>query len=244
MSEGMTREWDGLVVVDKPVGVSSMDVVRRVRRAASRSRGVKRTKCGHAGTLDPLASGVMVLCLGRATKAVERLMGQTKVYETDVDLSAFTASGDAESEREAVAVEVPPTAEAVAEACAAMVGRAVEQVPPIFSAVHVDGRRAYALAREGREVELKARTVRIDAVELLDYGWPIARLRVVCGKGTYVRSIGRDLGIALGTGGYLTALRRTAVGGYRVEDAVGLKRFADGWPEGVGLLEVAGAGEG
>ena len=217
--------WSGLIVVDKPVGVSSMDVVRRVRTAASRGRGVKKTKCGHAGTLDPLASGVVVCCLGKATKQVERLMGTIKEYEAEVDLSAFTASGDREEPRQEVAVGRPPTAEAVAAACEAMQGPAVQQVPPQFSAIHVDGRRAYQLARDGQEVPMQPRQVRIDAVELLGYAWPIARVRVVCGKGTYIRSVGRDLGLALGTGGHLASLRRTAVGPYRVEDAVALERF-------------------
>ena len=217
--------WSGLIVVDKPVGVSSMDVVRRVRTAASRGRGVKKTKCGHAGTLDPLASGVVVCCLGKATKQVDRLMATTKVYEAEVDLSAFTASGDREEPRQEVAVAEPPTAAAVAAACAALQGPAVQQVPPQYSAIHIDGRRAYQLARDGEDVAMKPRQVRIDAVDLLDYAWPIARVRVVCGKGTYIRSLGRDLGVAMGTGGHLASLQRTAVGAYRVQDAVPLERF-------------------
>ncbi|MEO1236490.1 MAG: tRNA pseudouridine(55) synthase TruB, partial [Planctomycetota bacterium] len=204
--------WHGLVVVDKPVGLSSMDVVRRVRRAATLGRraagevGVKRTKCGHAGTLDPLASGVVVCGIGRATKAMAAVMGQTKVYETQIDLSAFTTTDDREGPRHQVHVETPPTADAVRSACMAMVGDVVEQVPPVFSAIHVEGKRAYELARRGEEVEMRSRTVRIDAVELLGYEWPTVMLRVTCGKGTYIRSMGRDLGVALGTGGHLASL--------------------------------------
>ena len=212
-------------MVDKPLGLSSMDVVRNVRRSASRGAGVKKTKCGHAGTLDPLATGVVVCCIGPATKSVDRLMGLTKTYEADVDLSAFTTTEDREGPRTEVEVASPPPAEAVRAACAGFVGEAVEQIPPAYSAIHIDGRRAYELARKGADVKMRPRMVRIDAVELLAYDWPVASIRVVCGKGTYIRSLGRDLGVALGTGGHLAALRRTAVGPYRVEDACQIERF-------------------
>lgn len=230
--------FNGLIVVDKPEGMSSMDVVRHVRRAAARGlaelraerggsdvSGPKRVKTGHAGTLDPLATGVVICCLGRATKQVERLMGLTKVYETVVDLGAFTTTDDRESEREEVAIVERPTAAAIGAACAAMVGE-VDQVPPAFSAIHVKGQRAYDLARRGEAVRMGPRRVRIDAIEVLGYDWPNVRLRVTCGKGTYIRSIGRDLGRTLGIGGHLASLRRTAVGGYRVEDAWPIERFA------------------
>jgi len=216
MGRSKKAEPTGLMLIDKPGGLTSMDVVRRVRRAGG---GVKT---GHAGTLDPAATGLILCCLGRATKAVDRLMGLAKVYETTVDLSAFTETADADAEREPVAVETPPSAEAVAEACRAFEGW-IEQVPPAHSAVHVGGTRAYELARAGEAVEVPTRTVRVDAVELLSYAWPEARLRVTCGKGTYVRSIGRDLGRALGTGGHLSALRRTRIGAYRVADAWSLE---------------------
>jgi tRNA pseudouridine55 synthase len=202
----------GLLLVDKPAGLSSMDVVRRVRRAGG---GVKT---GHAGTLDPAATGLVICCLGRATKQVERLMGLTKVYEATVNLSAFTATDDGEAEREPVAVETPPDGAAVAEACESFQGW-IDQVPPAHSAVHVSGTRAYELARQGEAVELPSRQVQVHAIELLGYDWPEVGLRVTCGKGTYIRSIARDLGRSLGTGGYLSALRRMRVGDYRIEDA-------------------------
>jgi len=217
--------WFGLIVVDKPMGLSSMDVVYRVRRSASRGAGVKKTKCGHAGTLDPLATGVMLCCIGRATKSVDRLMGLTKEYEADVDLSAFTTTDDREGPRTEVEVQTPPTRGAVEAACVEMIGESVEQIPPAYSAIHIQGRRAYELARSGEDVKMRPRWVRIDAIEVLGYDWPTATIRVTCGKGTYIRSIGRDLGVALGTGGHLSALRRTAVGPYRVEDATGIERF-------------------
>ena len=207
----------GLLVVDKPVGWSSMDVVRRVRNAAG------KVKCGHAGTLDPLATGVVICCLGKATKAVPTLMGLAKVYETTVDLSAFTPTDDLESEPEPVEVAEPPGQAAVRRACEQLTGT-IEQVPPAHSAVHVEGRRAYKLARRGETPDLPTRTVEVHAIDLLSYGWPGVRLRVTCGKGTYIRSLGRDLGLKLGTGGHLAALRRTAVGPYRVEQAVSIER--------------------
>lgn len=203
----------GLLVVDKPLGWSSMDVVRRVRRAA----GGVRT--GHCGTLDPLATGVVICCLGPATRCVDRLMGMPKRYDAGVDFSAFTTTDDREGERTEVPVAAPPDKALLREALARFVGQ-IEQVPPAFSAVHVGGKRAYKLARQGKEVSLSVRMVRIDAIELLSYQWPIARLRIDCGKGTYIRSLARDLGKVLGVGGHLESLRRTAVGKYDLSLAV------------------------
>ncbi|XAL99002.1 tRNA pseudouridine(55) synthase TruB [Phycisphaeraceae bacterium D3-23] len=218
----------GLLVVDKPVGWSSMDVCRKVRWAVRRGLdpqlGKRKVKVGHAGTLDPLATGVVVVCVGKATKQVDRLMGSTKVYVAGVNLSGFTASDDAEYEPELVEVESPPTREEVEAALAQQVG-VIQQVPPSFSAVHVDGKRAYKSARAGEAVKINARPVRIDAIEVVRYAWPTLELRITCGKGTYIRSIARDLGKSLGTGGYLTGLRRTASGQFRVEDATEVERF-------------------
>jgi tRNA pseudouridine55 synthase len=209
----------GLIVVDKAIGMSSMDVVRRVRRAAGKA------KTGHAGTLDPLATGVVICCLGKATKCVEKLMGQPKVYETCVDLSAFTQTDDLEGDREEVDVPVPPTLEQVQAACQAFVGDAIEQTPPIYSAIHINGQRAYKLARRGESIEMPTKIVRIDAVDVLDYTWPNLTLSVKCGRGTYIRSLGRDIGKKLGTGGHLSSLRRTAVGDYTIEKAHPIDRF-------------------
>jgi len=211
---------DGLLVVDKPVGLSSMDVVRRVRRAAG------HCKTGHGGTLDPLATGVVVCCLGRATKLVESLMAGTKVYEAVVDLSAFTPTDDREGPREEVVVTTPPTRDMVDAACDALTG-VIEQRPPAYSALHVGGQRAYELARRGEAVELPPREVRVDAMEVSGYDWPRLSLRITCGKGTYIRSLARDLGVKLGTGGHLASLRRTAVGRYTIEMAVGIDRLKE-----------------
>lgn len=210
---------NGLIIVDKPLGWSSMAVVRKVRRAA----GGVRT--GHAGTLDPLATGVVVCCLGSATRCVESIMGMTKIYEAEVDLSAFTASDDREMAREEVVVTTLPDEFAVRAALERFIG-AIEQKPPVYSALQVGGRRAYKLARQGQTVELQPRRVRIDAIELLHYVWPIVALRIICGRGTYIRSLARDLGVALGTGGHLASLRRTAVGPYELSRAVTSERLA------------------
>jgi tRNA pseudouridine55 synthase len=210
-----THHLHGLLIVDKPLGVSSMDVVRTVRRAGG------HCKTGHAGTLDPLATGVLICCLGKATRAVDQLMGLTKVYETEIDLSAFTNTDDAEGEREPVDVATPPTLAEVRAALDALTGD-IDQTPPAYSAIKVNGQRAYKLARRGDEVSLPSRLVRIDAIDLLDYDYPHLRLRITCGKGTYIRSLARQIGDALGTGGYLTALRRTAIGPYTIDRAVAL----------------------
>ncbi len=207
------HDLHGLLVIDKPLGLSSMDVVRRVRRRAG------HCKTGHAGTLDPLATGVLICCLGNATKCVDQIMGLTKVYDTTVDLSAFTNTDDAEGEPEPVDVATPPTEQQVREALDQLTG-SISQTPPAYSAININGQRAYKLARKGEAVELPARTVYIDSIELRRYGWPTLELTIACGKGTYIRSLARQIGQILSTGGYLTALRRTAIGPYDIEQSV------------------------
>ncbi len=200
-----------------------MDVVRHVRRAARLAWG-RKVRTGHAGSLDPLASGVLLCCLGRATKCIEQLMGMTKVYVAEVDLSAFTATDDREGERQEVAIAQPPDEPRVRQVLEQFLGD-IQQRPPAFSAVHVNGKRAYKLARKGEVVEPAARTVRVDAIELIAYRFPLLELRITCGKGTYIRSLARDMGKALGTGGHLASLRRTAIGPYTLEQALPLDHF-------------------
>lgn len=224
---GPEEKLSGLLVIDKPLGWTSMDVVRKVRYMAGKGGGRGKQKVGHAGTLDPLATGVLVMCLGKGTKLVEKLMGQAKVYEATVDLSAFTASDDAEMPREEVDVPTPPTADQVDAALEQQTGL-IEQVPPNFSAVHVDGQRAYKAARQGETLELRPKQVRVDRIERLSYDWPKLELRITCGRGTYIRSIARDLGRLLGTGGHLTALRRTAVGAFTIDRAFPMDRLEGG----------------
>ncbi|MEQ9461306.1 MAG: tRNA pseudouridine(55) synthase TruB [Phycisphaeraceae bacterium] len=217
------------MLIDKPLGITSMQALRvlRVGLAAAGARvkgkGPGKVRTGHAGTLDPLATGLLIACVGRATRTVDRLMGLAKQYVAEVDLTAFTETDDREGAHEVVVVDRVPSLEEVRAACEGFVGE-VEQTPPAYSAVHVDGQRAYKLARAGASVELKSRVVRIDAIEIEQYEWPVARLRIDCGKGVYIRSLARDLGQVLKTGGHLASLRRTAIGPYRVDDAVTMGR--------------------
>ncbi|MBL4700283.1 MAG: tRNA pseudouridine(55) synthase TruB [Phycisphaeraceae bacterium] len=204
---------NGLLVVDKPIGWSSMDVIRRIRNATD------RCKAGHAGTLDPLATGIVVCCLGKATKLVDSLMIQHKVYETRVDLSAFTQTDDLEGTREEVTVQTLPSPEQITQALKQLTGN-IEQIPPAYCAIHINGQRAYKLARKGEIVEIDPRTVTVHSIELSAYQWPFADLKINCGKGTYIRSIARDLGKLLNTGGHCASLRRTAVGDYTLEKAI------------------------
>jgi tRNA pseudouridine55 synthase len=207
----------GVLVVDKPSGFTSMDAVAVVRGKAG---GVK---VGHAGTLDPLATGVLVVALGTATKKLARFMATDKRYRTVVDLGAFTSTDDREGSRVEVEVGAPPSERAVRAALSGFVGE-IGQRPPAHSAVKVGGRRAYALSRRGREPDLPPRPVVVHGIDLIRYDWPLLEIDIRSGKGFYVRSLARDLGRALGTGGHCRSLRRTAVGpftesmGLRVDD--------------------------
>lgn len=189
-----------------------MKAVAVIRRCA----GGVRT--GHAGTLDPLATGLLVIALGGATRSIERIMGDDKRYLTEIDLAAFTSTDDREGERMEIAVTEPPALARVAEALRGFVGT-IRQRPPAFSAIKVAGRRAYRMARRGDAPTLPERPVTVHAIELLRYDYPIVTLAIHCGKGTYIRSIARDLGAALGTGGHCASIRRTAIGSFTVEDA-------------------------
>lgn len=213
----------GFLVLDKPVGPSSMRAVAVVRRRAG------GLKTGHGGTLDPLASGVLVLGLGKATKLLEQIVATDKGYLTEIDLSIRTATDDLEGEPEVIEVATPPDAQAVAEALTHFVG-AFQQQPPIFSAIKVGGRRAYAMARKNQPVELPMRPVRVESMELRNYQWPIATVAIACGKGFYVRSLARDLGEALETGGCCRSIRRTAVGPFTLEDSIALDDVPDPLP--------------
>ena len=203
----------GVLVVDKPVGMTSMDVVAIVRGRAGGAR------TGHAGTLDPLAEGVLVIGLGRATKSLERFMATVKRYRTVIDLSAFTETDDLEGERVEVAVADPPDEAAVRAALEVFKGR-IMQRPPARSAIKVGGRRAYAMSRRGESVVLEPRPVEVHELDLVRYGWPLLEIEVCCGKGTYIRSLARDIANELGTVGHLTALCRTRIGPYRQADSI------------------------
>lgn len=209
------------IYVDKPYGWTSFDVVKRIRGVMLRRMGIKKMKVGHAGTLDPLATGVMIIVSGKSTKLIEQLQGGVKEYIAEIALGATTPSYDLETE---VDVRYPTehiTRERVEEVLSTFTGR-IEQVPPSFSACKVDGKRAYKIARKGDAVELKPKVLVIDEIELLAYTQESITIRVVCSKGTYIRALARDIGAALDSGGHLTALRRTRVGDVTIDRCLSL----------------------
>lgn len=207
-----------------------MDVCRVVKRRLINAGAHKKVKVGHGGTLDPLATGILVVMVGRATKMCDAVMADTKVYLADVDLSAFSTTDDAEGERTEVVPEAVPTIEQVRAACQQFVGE-ISQVPPIYSAIKISGQEAYKLARKGQadDLVMQARTVRIDSIVVHSYNWPFAVLEVTSGKGVYIRSLARDLGKVLGTGGTLAGLRRTRIGKFDLAMA----RTLDSLPPGL-----------
>ena len=208
-----------IIPINKPYTWTSFQIVNKVRYHLSRKYGIKRFKVGHAGTLDPLASGVLLLCTGKATKRIEELQGQTKEYEAEIMLGATTPSFDMEHPVDARYPYEHITREMVEETLKQFVGD-IAQRPPLFSACKVDGKRAYDLARKGSDMQLEPKQIRIDSIELLECELPKIRIRVVCGKGTYIRSLARDIGEALESGGYLTDLVRTRIGEYRLENCI------------------------
>ena len=216
---------------DKPLTWTSFAVVNKVRYHLCRKLGVKKLKVGHAGTLDPLATGVMILCTGKATKRIEELQAHTKEYVATLMLGATTPSYDLEKEIDATYPTDHITRELVEEVLKKFIG-SIEQVPPAFSACMVDGKRAYDLARKGEEVQLKAKTLVIDEIELLECNLPVIKIRVVCSKGTYIRALARDIGEALQSGAHLTGLIRTRVGEVRLEDCMQVDAF-ESWLEGI-----------
>lgn len=211
---------------DKPYEWTSFGLVAKVRYLLCKRLGVKKLKVGHAGTLDPLATGVLLVSTGKATKRIEELQAHTKEYVATLRLGATTPSFDLEKPVDAEYPTEHITREMVEETLNRFVGT-IEQVPPVFSACKVNGSRAYDLARKGEEVELKAKTLVIDEMELLRCELPEIVIRVVCSKGTYIRALARDIGVALQSGAHLTALRRTRIGAVRVEDCLKLDDFAE-----------------
>ena len=215
-----------ILYLDKPLHWTSFDAVKRVRSIMSRRLKIKKIKVGHAGTLDPLATGVMIVCTGKATKRIDELQAHTKEYVATIALGATTPSFDLETEIDATYPTEHITREMVEEVLTKFTGR-IEQVPPAFSACKIDGKRAYKMARKGKEVELKAKVLVIDEIELLEYSQQSIVVRVVCSKGTYIRALARDIGEALNSGGHLTALRRTRVGDVKVEECLSVEQAVE-----------------
>ncbi len=232
MSRQPTSFLDGIITFDKPTGITSAKALYKVRAISG------QRKSGHAGTLDPGASGVLVLCLGKATKLVESIMDQPKVYRCTARLDVTSHSHDSDSALVPYEVSHQPSADEVATALLSFEGE-IEQTPPIISAIKIDGVPAYKRAARGQELKLKSRKVRIYWLIVHKYEWPCLDFEMACGRGTYVRSVIRDLGEKLGSGGCLTSLVRRQVGPFRLENSWSLERLeqAAGTSEYVTTLE-------
>jgi len=215
-----------ILYFDKPLHWTSFNLVAKVRSALCHKIGVKKLKVGHAGTLDPLATGIVSICTGKATKRIDELQAHTKEYVATLQLGSTTPSFDLETAIDATFPTGHITKELIQEALTQFQGK-IEQVPPAFSACKIDGHRAYALARKGKEIQLKAKMLVIDEIELQDFDPKTMQMtiRVVCSKGTYIRALARDIGKALQSGAYLIALRRTRVGDIKVEDCMKMEDF-------------------
>ena len=224
--------WDfvtgEILAFDKPLHWTSFDLVAKVRYNLCRRLGTKKLKVGHSGTLDPLATGVVIVCTGKKTKLIDQLQYDVKEYIATLQLGATTPSFDLEKEIDATYPTDHITRELIDKTIPQFLGEQW-QVPPIFSAVQINGKRAYEFARKGEQVELKPKLLVIDEIEVLafDKGTMQLTIRVVCSKGTYIRALARDIGERLGSGAYLTALRRTRVGNIRVEDCLTIDRFLE-----------------
>ena len=220
-----------ILCFDKPLHWTSFNLVAKIRSQLCHRLGVRKLKVGHAGTLDPLATGVMVVCTGKATKRIDELQAHVKEYVATLQLGASTPCFDLEKPIDKTYPTDHITEPLLREVLSKFIGR-IEQVPPAFSACKIDGKRAYDLARKGREVELKPKVLVIDEIELQDFNPEKmqATIRVVCSKGTYIRALARDIGEALNSGAHLIALRRTRVGDVKVEDCIQVEDFPD-WLE-------------
>ena len=224
--------WDfeqgEVLAFDKPLHWTSFDLVAKVRYNLCKKLGTKKLKVGHSGTLDPLATGVVIVCTGKKTKLIESLQYDVKEYVATMQLGATTPSYDMEKEVDATYPTEHITRALVDETIPQFLGEQW-QVPPMFSAVQINGKRAYELARKGQEVELKPKLLKIDEIEVLSFDEKamLLTIRVVCSKGTYIRALARDIGERLHSGAYLTALRRTRVGDTRVEDCLTIERFLE-----------------
>lgn len=213
--EGNFQEG-AVITVDKPLKWTSFDVVNKIRWCLRKKYG--KIKVGHAGTLDPLATGLVIVCTGKWTKDIESYMGQRKEYIAEICFGATTPSFDLETEINATYPYAHIDQKCLEEVLPRFTG-AILQVPPAYSAVRIDGKRAYEKARKGKEQEMPVREVYVKEIEVLKFEAPVAELRIVCGKGTYIRSLAHDLGEACGSGAYLSGLKRTAIGNFGVEDA-------------------------
>lgn len=230
MSDVTNKSYDFLkgevLLFDKDYNWTSFDLVNRVRYLLTRKLGVKKLKVGHAGTLDPLASGLMILCTGKSTKQIDLYQAEEKEYIATIKLGATTPSFDMETEEDSTTDSSFVTIPMFEQAMKKFSGE-TEQIPPVFSAVKIGGKRAFSLARKGETPELAAKKITISEIDLLKFELPEVKIRVVCSKGTYIRALARDLGNELGCGAYLTDLRRTRIGNFKVEDAMTVDFFSE-----------------
>nr|WP_319400786.1 tRNA pseudouridine(55) synthase TruB [uncultured Carboxylicivirga sp.] len=213
-----------VLLIDKPLEWTSFDVVNKIRYSLKRYLNIKKIKVGHAGTLDPLASGLVIVCTGKATKQIDQFSGLDKQYIADVELGSTTPTYDKESEPDAIYSWEHITEELIREKLEAFRGD-IDQMPPIYSALKVKGQKAYELARRGKDVELKARQINISQIDLLEFSEKHLKLDVSCSKGTYIRSLAYDLGVALSSGAHLSGLVRTRIGDYQLKDATSIFDF-------------------
>ncbi|HSH19302.1 MAG TPA: tRNA pseudouridine(55) synthase TruB [Draconibacterium sp.] len=227
---GLKKSYDFIngevLLFDKNLDWTSFDLVGRVRNAICKKTGIKKLKVGHAGTLDPLATGLMILCTGKATKQIESFQAGEKEYIATLKLGATTPSYDMETKEDKQSDFSHVTEELFTKALKKFEGE-IEQIPPVFSAIKVKGKRAFNYARKGESVKLQARKIVIREVELLSFQLPNVVIRVVCGKGTYIRSLARDLGEELKCGAYLTGLQRTRIGEFEIENAMTVDYFME-----------------
>ena len=215
-----------IILIDKPLDWTSFQVVNKIRWLIRSTFGIRKIKVGHAGTLDPLASGLLILCTGRMTKSIEQFMGQEKEYTGTFTLGATTPSYDLETEIDNTFPTDHITEELLHNTLGQFVGT-IDQYPPVFSALKKDGKRLYEFAREGIEVEIPTRKVNIRRFELIQKAIPKVDFKVICSKGTYIRSLANDYGKALNSGAHLSALRRTRIGEFNIEQAVSIKDFEE-----------------
>lgn len=218
---------DGAVLyIDKPLTWTSFDVVNKIRKSLRHALGIQKIKVGHAGTLDPLATGLVIICTGKATKQIMQFQDLDKAYTAQVRLGATTPSFDLETEVDQSYPWEHITPELIEQALLKLSGTQ-QQMPPLFSAKSVDGKRAYVMARKGKHVELKPQQVQISLLKLLSVKLPDLTLQVECSKGTYIRSLARDMGVLLESGAHLTGLRRTRIGPYQVDQAISIENFIE-----------------
>ncbi len=213
-----------VILIDKPLEWTSFDIVNKIRYTIRKKFDYKKIKVGHAGTLDPLATGLLIVCTGKFTKQIESYQAQEKEYITTIKLGATTPSFDRETEEDQIFETSHITSELVQETINSFIGEQY-QVPPVFSAKKVNGKKAYEAARKGQEIELKPNRITIHNIEILEFNNPFLTVKIKCSKGTYIRSLGRDIGLALKSGGYLYNLRRTAIGNFHVDSALDILEF-------------------